>query len=36
MAVAISSPAATAAGRSERPAAVRVWDPLVRLFPGAW
>ena len=32
MAEAISSSAATAAGRTERPATVRVWDPLVRLF----
>ena len=32
MAGAISSSAATAAGRTERPATVRVWDPLVRLF----
>jgi len=27
-----SSSVATVAGRSERPATVRVWDPLVRLF----
>jgi len=32
MAEAISSSATTMAGRSERPATVRVWDPLVRLF----
>jgi cytochrome b len=32
MAGAISSSAATVAGRIERPATVRVWDPLVRLF----
>jgi cytochrome b len=32
MAGAISSSAATAAGRIERPATIRVWDPLVRLF----
>jgi cytochrome b len=32
MAGAISSSAATAAGGTERPATVRVWDPLVRLF----
>jgi cytochrome b len=32
MAGAISSSAPTAAGRTERPATVRVWDPLVRLF----
>ena len=32
MAGAISPAAATAAGRTERPATVRVWDPLVRLF----
>jgi cytochrome b len=32
MAEAISSSVATAAGRTERPATVRVWDPLVRLF----
>ncbi len=32
MAGAMSPSAATAAGRSERPATVRVWDPLVRLF----
>ncbi len=32
MAEAISSSAATVAGRAERPATVRVWDPLVRLF----
>ncbi len=32
MAGAISPSAATAAGRVERPATVRVWDPLVRLF----
>jgi len=29
---AISSSAATVAGGAERPATVRVWDPLVRLF----
>ena len=32
MAEAISSSAATVAGRAERPATIRVWDPLVRLF----
>jgi cytochrome b len=31
MARAISSSATSAAGRSERPATIRVWDPLVRL-----
>ncbi len=32
MAGAMSSSAATVAGCTERPATVRVWDPLVRLF----
>jgi cytochrome b len=32
MAEAISSSAASVAGRTERPDTVRVWDPLVRLF----
>jgi cytochrome b len=32
MAGAVSPLAATVAGRTERPATVRVWDPLVRLF----